>query len=101
MKSLRTGETIMNSYLIHCKYGKSNLVLTNFQIMIENFNGLVLSLEYSEISDLQLIDLKLVRISWMEGENLYHLSIKSDMASKIIHDYAIAKQTYEEKYASF
>jgi hypothetical protein len=68
--------------------------------MIENFNGLVLSLEYSEIANLQLVDLKSAKISWMEGENLCHLSIKSDIASKIMHDCAIAKQTYEEKYAS-
>jgi hypothetical protein len=92
MKSLRSGEKIIDSYLLNCKYGKANLVLTNFQIMIENSRGIILELEHKEVVDLRLIDSKSVKMSWMEGVNSYYFTFKSDEASKIAYNYALVRQ---------
>lgn len=92
MKSLRVGEKIMDSYLLNCKYGKANLVLTNFQMMIENSRGVILAVEHGDVLDLLLIDSKSIKISWMEGVNICHFTFKSDRASKIAYDYAAIKQ---------
>lgn len=100
MKSLHAGEKIRRIYAINCKYGKSSLVITNFGIMVENFNSMVLDLEHSMIISIQATDSRSVKVIWKENNDIFDFVFKSETVDEVISVYRTVKNDYIETLKS-
>lgn len=94
MKSLRAGERIIKVYQIDCRYGKSKLFITNFGIMIENSNSMLLDLEHYDVLSMVASNSKTVMLLWKEGVHTCSLLFLSCLADDIVHTYKTIQHNY-------
>lgn len=84
MKSLRLGESIRSMHTVDCKYGKVDILITNLGVMAENQDGVVFDLRHEDITSVDALNKRLVRIAWSKDGNDYDFMFTSSDAAKMV-----------------
>ncbi len=94
MKSLLAGEQIKEIFAINCKFGRSTFYISNFGILVENSNGVILELDHNSILSLQPIDKKSIKIIWKESNNAYDFVFNYERPAEITAKYKNIHKDY-------
>lgn len=80
-------------FTVHCKFGRSSFIITNFGVVIENQNGLVLEAKHCDVVGVTAAG-KSATIMWMEGSEKFQLALRCDDAKYMESEY----KTIHERY---
>jgi hypothetical protein len=83
-------------YAIYCKFGRSNCIITNFGLVIENQNGLVLEVEHCCIIGIIATGDRSAKIKWMEGKETFDLAFRCNDAKYVASEYKIIRDRYDK-----
>lgn len=96
MKSLCAGERLHHVYAVYCKFGRSNCIITNFGLVIENQNGLVLEVKHCCIVKVVATGCRSAKIAWMEGSEMFDLAFRCDDAKRMESEYKVIRDRYDK-----
>jgi hypothetical protein len=83
-------------YAIYCKFGRSNCILTNFGLVIENQNSLVLEVKHCCIIGVVATGDRSAKITWMEGNETFDLAFRCNDAKCVELEYKIIRDRYDK-----